>query len=191
MPLSEELYSAVVFADDDTTWELHRGRLRRKPEAGVPHNRATHHLSFALHRHLPEREFDARVNAGRLRWREDKYHLTILVPDVFVFPAAYADDLLGRYDVLEIYDLPVPFVAEVWSPLMDPFDPFPDEKRIEVYRRRGDREIWWLHPGDRTVVAWRWQPDGSYSEETVTGGILRPAFLPNIAIDLDEFFARL
>lgn len=191
MPMSDELYSAVVFADDDTTWELHRGRLRRKPEAGHPHNRAMNYLVSPLYRQLPEGEFDIRVNAGRLRRREDKYHLTILVPDVFVFPSAMADELLGHPDLLEIYDVPVPFVAEVWGPVTDPFDLNTDERRTEEYRRRGDGEVWLLHTAHRMLAAWRRQADGSYSEEMFTAGVVRPASLPNVAIDLDELFARL
>ncbi len=53
--------------DDDTIWELRRGRLRRRPEADAIHNRAAHDLAFAFYRQLPEREFDVRVNAERLR----------------------------------------------------------------------------------------------------------------------------
>ena len=191
MPLSEATYRAVVFEDDDTTWELHRGRLRAKPLAGVIHNRAMNDLAFALHRQLPERDFEVRVNAGRLRRREDRYHLTILVPDAFVFPAALADELLGRPDLLEIYDVPVPLVIEVWAPVNDPFDVITDKRRTEEYRRRGDQEVWLLRPDDRTLTIWRRQADGSYAEEVVTGGVVRPAFLPNVTIDLDELFARL
>ncbi len=150
-----------------------------------------HDLAFGLYRQLPEREYEVRVNAGRLRRREDRYRLTILVPDVFVVPREFAEPLRGRPGLLEAYDAPVPFVAEIWAPVVDPDGLNSDEWRIEEYRRRGDLDIWLLHADDRALMMWRRQPDGTYSEETVTGGLVEPIALPNVTIDLDEFFARL
>src|SRR3712207_8267863 len=49
---------------------------------------------------------------------------------------------------------------------------------------RGDLEIWRIHPYERTLTAWRRQPDGSYGEAVHTLGIIHPVALPNVAIDL-------
>ncbi len=36
--------------------------------------------------------------------------------------------------------------------------------KLPIYRERDDLEIWFFHPYERTLAAWRKQPDGSYSE---------------------------
>jgi Uma2 family endonuclease len=53
---------------------------------------------------------------------------------------------------LEIYDEPLPLVAEVWSPSTGGYDVL---AKLPEYRRRGDTEIWLLHPYERTLTAWR------------------------------------
>jgi hypothetical protein len=48
-----------------------------------------------------------------------------------------------------------------------------------------------LHPVvhyERTLAAGRRQPHGSYSETHDTGGIVRLASLPGVAVDLDTLF---
>jgi Uma2 family endonuclease len=184
MPLTQQTYAAVVVEDLDGKWELHRGRLREKPPTTHAHNSFAHFLGVFLTMQLDWREFEVLVDAGKVR----RLDVTYYIPDVFVFPARLADPFRGRVDVLEVYDEPLPLVVEVWSPSTATYDV---NDKIPEYKRRGDLEIWRVHPYDRTVTIWRLQQDGSYSEETVTGGILRPAFLPNVAIDLDELFARL
>ena len=56
------------------------------------------------------------------------------------------------------------------------------------YRRRGDLEIWRIQPYERTITVWRRQPNGSYDEVTYTEGVLSPASLPGVTIDLSELF---
>lgn len=86
---------------------------------------------------------------------------------------------------LEVYEGPLPLVVEVWSPSTGEYDV---DTKLPEYQRRGDLEIWRLHPFDRTLIAWRRQPDGSYSESQYTGGTVRPVALPGVAIDLDTLF---
>jgi hypothetical protein len=45
-----------------------------------------------------------------------------------------------------------------------------------------------IHPFDRTLTAWRRQPDGSYTESYYSGGSVQPVALPGVAIDLDTLF---
>ena len=59
----------------------------------------------------------------------------------------------GVYDRLELFPEPLPFVAEVWSPSTDGYD---TEAKLPEYRRRGDREIWFVHPRARLLRVWRW-----------------------------------
>lgn len=122
-----------------------------------------------------------RSNAGRLRLLDATY----VVPDVFVFPLSFVTPRLRRDDVLEVYDQPVPLVAEIWSGLSG--DAYVEAK-LAVYKQRGDLEIWLIHPHERTLVAWRRQPDGSYEETVYREGIVRPIALPGVAIDLAALF---
>lgn len=184
MAMTAQTYAALVLADPEGHWEVHEGRLREKPPMTHAHNTVAFELGFELRRQLDWREFSVRVDAGRVR----RLDVTWYIPDVYVFPTRLADGLRNRADVLEIYDEPLPLVVEVWSPSTSSYDV---NDKLPEYQRRGDLEIWRVHPYDRTVTIWRRQDDGSYTEEVVTGGIVRPAFLPNVAIDLDELFARL
>ncbi len=53
---------------------------------------------------------------------------------------------------------------------------------------RGDREIWFIHPGDLTLTAWRRRDDGGYDEVVFTGGLIALHGLPGVTIDLDALF---
>jgi Uma2 family endonuclease len=86
----------------------------------------------------------------------------------------------------EVYSQPVPLVVEVWSPSTGEYDV---DTKFPEYRLRGDLEIWRLHPDKRTLTTWRRQPDGTYHEELIRGGIVRPMALPGVSINLDELFA--
>ena len=79
----------------------------------------------------------------------------------------------------------MPLVVEVWEPPTPEYDA---ATKLPGYRDRGDREIWHLHPDDRTLTAWRRRPDGGYAEAVSRGGLVRPAFLPGVVIDLDVLF---
>lgn len=91
----------------------------------------------------------------------------------------------GRWDTIESYSSPLPLVVEIWSPSTGDYDV---DSKIPEYQRRGDLEIWRIHPFERTLIIWRRQPDGSYTEEHVTGGIVTPVALPNVSIDLNTLF---
>ena len=73
-------------------------------------------------------------------------------------------------------------MVEVWSPSTGAYDV---ETKLQGYRERGDAEIWFIHPYERTLTAWRRQPDGSYAEETYRGGLVPVASLPGVVIDFD------
>ena len=57
-------------------------------------------------------------------------------------PAAYGRAFAGR-PVLAILPDPLPLVAEVWSPSTGDYD---IDTTAPVYQRRGDLEIWRIHP---------------------------------------------
>jgi Uma2 family endonuclease len=147
----------------------------------VEHNYIARRLGARLRQQLDEREFDVSVNMGQVRRSAESYY----IPDVLVIPKELVRPLRGRRDMLEAYGVPLPLVVEVWSPSTGDYDV---DAKIPEYQRRGDLEIWRIHPFDRTLTAWRRQPDGSYAEVHYTGGTVQPQALPDVTIDLDTLF---
>jgi Uma2 family endonuclease len=101
-----------------------------------------------------------------------------------VIPAAHSEEIRDR-PVLAIFSDPLPLVVDVWSPSTGDYDV---DAKVPVYQQRGDLEIWRIHPYERTVTTWVRQADESYLETTYREGIIHPAALPGVTIDLDEFF---
>jgi len=109
------------------------------------------------------------------------------ISDVTVVPRVQTRRLLQELGTFEVYDDPVPLVVEVWSPSTGDYDV--DDKFPE-YRRRGDLEIWRLHPYERTLTVWMRRGDGGFDEKLLVGGVVSPAHLPSVTIDLDILFGR-
>lgn len=180
MPVSEQTYRRVAMEDDET-WELRGGRLRVKPGATAEHSDVTTMLGFSLMDRLDRADYHVRINGGRVRCSvEDSY-----VPDVFVIPDALTRPVRGKPDVLEACDDPLPLVVEVWEPPTAVYDA---AGKGREYQRHGDAEIWLLHPYERTLRAWRRQPDGSYRGAVYDGGSVRPVALPGVELDVDAIF---
>jgi len=182
IPVGEESYVRIVLDAPDTRWELHNGLLVEKPGMSFQHHDVSFYLGHQLAQHLDRAQFRVRVNGGRLRRSGSTY----LVPDVMVIPTAVLGPEMNRPDVLETYDVPLPFVAEVWSPSTGRYDV---NTKLPTYRLRGDLEIWRVQPFERTVTVWRRQEDGSYEDMRFTGGKVRLHALPSVVIDLDALFA--
>ena len=182
MTVSEETYKQLALEDIHGHWELHAGRLVRKPGMTAQHADAIEALYRMLADQLPRSGFAVRGDAGRLRRPEGSYYEA----DVMVVPRDYVRDLREhRATELEVYTRPVPFVAEVWSPSTGRYDV---TTKIPGYKERGDAEIWHLHPLEHSVTIWRRQPDGSYSASVHTGGVIELAALPGVRINIDELF---
>ena len=181
MAVSEQTYQRVALEDPDRKWELHCGRLVEKPAMTFKHGDIASYLCVLLQTQLDRRHFRVHVNHARLRWSETQY----FVPDVAVIPMRLAEPLLARSDVLESYDEPLPLIVEVWSPSTGDYDV---TDKLPEYRRRADLEIWFIHPYERTLRAWRRQPDGSYRDTLYTSGSVQPAALPGVSIELTALF---
>jgi Uma2 family endonuclease len=181
MPVSQQTYLRVVLEDPEGKWELHCGKLRQKPDMTTERQRTGWILGFRLQQQLSLGEYEVRVNSTRAQRTERRYY----VPDVMVIPAAYVRRLLARPGTVEAYADPLPLVVEIWSPSTGAYDVM---EKLPEYRRRGDAEIWLLHPYERTLTVWRRQPGGAYTETVYRGGSVRPASLPNVTIDLDALF---
>lgn len=162
-------------------WELHAGEVREKPGMSFDHNDTAFMLGHRLAQQLDLARYRVRVNMGHVHAAGGNY----FIPDVFVLPVELGAPFRGRPGVLEAYDAPLPLVVEIWSPSTGGYDA---AAKLPTYQARGDAEIWFIHPYERTVAVWRRQPDGSYTEAIVREGRLRPVALPGVVIDLDELF---
>jgi Uma2 family endonuclease len=183
MRVTEAEYIRLALEQPQEPWELHCGVLRKKPEMTWDHAFTLRNLGYALHQQLDPHEYEVIMNMGRVRRSAAGYY----IPDVYVVPREMARRLYRRgRGEMESYPEPLPFVGEVWSPSTGGYDL---RVKLEEYKGRGDAEIWLIHPYDRTVTAWRKQPDGSYTETVFTEGTIQPVALPGVTIEFDALFA--
>ena len=179
--ISEETYLRLALRDPDGQWELHRGRLREKPGMSIEHNDLITEIGYELRRQLSRGEYRVRFNTGRIRHPADSYY----IPDIMVIPAHLERAGRGWPPRLEVYRDPLPLVVWVWSPSTGRYDIY---EKLPDYQQRGDLEIWYVHPYERTLTAWRRRTDGSYSETFYREGVVRPTSLPGVEIDLAALF---
>jgi Uma2 family endonuclease len=179
--ISEREYEAIVLREPDVQWELWDGQLREKPPMSWEHGSVNARLSYLLQHQLNWDEFHVRINEGHVRRSAERYYL----PDIVVVPAALGDPFRNKPGALPVFRHPLPLVVEVWSPSTGDYDV---DAKLPEYMARGDLEVWRIHPYEQTLTAWRRQPDGSYAESVYHEGIVRPASLPNVAIDLRVLF---
>jgi Uma2 family endonuclease len=181
MGVSVETFRRVALEDDDGTWEYYCGRLVRKPPMTMPHNEQAWGLTRQLILQIDPDVYSVRSSAGHISIEGERY----LVPGVAVIPAGYLSKFVDRPFDLEEYEEPLPFVCEVWSRSTGEYDV---EAKLPAYRQRRDLEVWRVHPYEKTVTAWRRQPDGSYSETVYTAGRVPILGLPGVTIDLERLF---
>jgi len=179
--LSLDAYLDLALNDPDGFWELWDGEPREKPFVSWEHGDRMFELAWTLRNQLDRRHYRVRAGHGRLLWGDGK----AFIPDVCVLPTAYGEGLRGHPDRLEAYRDPLPLVVEIWSPSTGTYD---RTVKLRTYQERGDAEIWLLHPVERTPRRWLRRPDGTYAEETVTGGIVELAAIPGVTVDLDTIF---
>jgi len=180
--LTEAEYRDLILHDDYVTWELWDGVPREKPLMSAMHGDAVMTLSARLFNQVDRRQFRVRNNHAKARISARNYY----IPDVAVIPAAYFGPGWDAPRNPDAYAAPLSLVVEIWSPTTGDYDV---DVKLLGYKERGDEEIWYLHPYERTLTIWRRQADGTYAEVVLTGGIVEPASLPGVAIDLDELFA--
>lgn len=181
MPISAATFKQLALEDDDRAWELRCGQLVEKPGMTMEHNQVAQDLMLQVAGQLDRERFVMRSNAGHIEIAADRY----VIPDIAVIPVEYIQARQGQPDRLESYDEALPWVVEVWSRSTGAFDV---ESKLPWYRERGDHEIWLVHPYDRTVAAWRREPNASYSQHFYSGGRVPVESLPGVTVDLDELF---
>jgi Uma2 family endonuclease len=180
--MTEQEYREFALGDPGGQWELVSGQLREKPGMSVGHGHVIVALTKQLLLQLDEDRYRIRIDHARLRVSPTTYY----VPDIVVMPAELERAMLEDPRVVDAYPDPMLLVIEVWSPSTGDHDL---KAKLADYQRRGDLEIWFFHPYDRTLTAWRRQPDGSYRETTYYGGIVRPDSVAGFELDLDTIFA--
>jgi Uma2 family endonuclease len=176
--ISEQEYRELALHDSDRLWELWDGVPREKPLMSMKHEDVASYLGAALIVQLDRRLYRVNINGGRARLSARSYY----IPDVVVIPAAYKTPFEDDPRAFNAFAEPLPLIAEVWSPSTGDYDV---ATKLQGYRERGDAEIWFIHPYERTLTAWRRQADGSYAEETYRGGVVPVASLPGVVIDFD------
>jgi Uma2 family endonuclease len=180
MSISPTIYERLVLEDSDHQWELHCGRLVEKPPMTWEHNIVARNLAADLIAQLDRREYDVSSNVGRVSRPTESFY----IPDIYVIPREMQRRLFQSRR-MESYPDPLPLVVEVWSASTGDYDV---DNKLPEYQRRGDLEIWRIHPYERTLTAWRRQPDGSYTETLYTEGVVQPVALPGVSIDLKSLF---
>lgn len=180
--MSEGAYREFALSDPDGKWELIRGHLQEKPAVTVAHSVVIMTLAPLLLQQLEPTQCRVSCGLARLRVSGDTYYM----PDVVVIPTKTMEKLAENPHALDAYPEPMSLVVEAWSPSTGNRD---IELKLPDYQRRGDAEIWYIYPYERTLTACRRLANGDY-EETILGvGIVRPASLPHVAIALNDLFA--
>jgi Uma2 family endonuclease len=182
MLVREKTYEELALTEEGKLLELHDGVLREKPAMSFGHNQSLGELARSLFLQCDRSRYVVRVNSSRVHRPERTY----FIPDLAVIPVELTERYRTRERELEVYDQPLPLVVEIWSPSTGDYD---IDAKLPDYRRRGDQEIWRLHPFERTLTVWRRQPDGSYQRYLFTGGMVEPVALPGVVIDLDAVVA--
>ena len=176
--ISEQEYRELALSDEGHLVELWDGVPREKPLMSMKHDDVSAYLAAALISQLDRSEYRVNVNGGKTRLSPRTYY----IPDVVVIPAAYLTPFEHDPRAFNAFAEPLALVVEVWSRSTGRYD---FATKLRGYRERGDEEIWFIHPYERTLTAWRRQPEESYIEEIYRGGLVPSASLLGVVIDLD------
>ena len=176
--LSEQEYRELAQGDEDRIWELWDGVPVEKPLMSVMHDDLAFQLGHHLQNQLDPSVFRINVNGGKTRYTARNF----LIPDVVVLPAALVLPRRGDPGDFNAYEHALPLVVEIWSESTGRYDV---AAKLPIYQQRGDEEIWFIHPYERTLAARRRQPDGSYAETVYRSGIVPVLSLPGVSVDFD------
>jgi len=107
---------------------------------------------------------------------------TVVQPDVFIVSDAQKIDVRGVCGAPD-------WVAEILSPSTARYD---QTVKLAAYERAGVREVWLVHPIDRTLAIYRLEK-GSYGRATVLElqGQTALTAVGDVVVDWDKVLARL
>ena len=178
--ISEREYRDLALGE--ARLELWDAEPREKPDMSSAHEDISAYLGHLLMNQLDRKVFRVSVNGANARVSGSTY----FIPDVVVLPARSVIEFRDDPRHLAAYTDSLPLVVEVWSRTTGTYD---FERKLAAYRERGDAEIWYIHPYERTLTVWCRQADGGYTESGFSGGAVPLASLPGVTIDLDELLA--
>ena len=123
--------------------------------------------------------FDVRLPKSA---EEDDQIDTVVQPDVFIVSDAQKIDVRGVCGAPD-------WVAEILSPSTARYD---QTVKLAAYERAGVREVWLVHPIDRTLAIYRLEK-GSYGRATVLElqGQTALTAVGDVIVDWDKVLARL
>jgi Uma2 family endonuclease len=175
--ISEQEYRVLALTDPDHAWELWEGVPLEKPLMSMKHDNVSFLLGYMLQGQLDWAAYRVNVNGSKARGSSR----TSFIPDVVVIPAVLQIPFEDDPRAFNAFAEPLPLVVEVWSRTTGAYD---FATKLQAYRARGDAEIWFIHPYERTLTAWR-RVNGGYRENPYRGGTVAIASLPGVSIDLD------
>ncbi|MFM9107887.1 MAG: Uma2 family endonuclease [Chloroflexota bacterium] len=167
----------------DPAWkltELHDGIPREKPVMSQAHGGLMMALTRAVLPGLDDRLHRLRTNHAKLAAPGG----SCFIPDLVVLPLPAHS---STPDAADLYHDPALLGIEIRSPSTGGFDL---ETNLPAYMLRGDAEIWLVLPERAEIVRWLRARDGGYAEDRIRAGVLHPAALPGVAVDLDALFGR-
>ena len=179
--MTEEEFREFSLGDTAGQWELHRGELVEKSGMSVAHGGVMMRMTELLLPQLDRRAYRLRVNHARARRSADTYY----IPDIAIVPTETVLALMDHPYDLDAYPEPLPLVIEIWSPSTGKYDVM---AMLPDYQARGDLEIWYVHPYEHTLTAWRRRSDGTYSETVYRSGVVHQEAPPRVSVDLKELF---
>jgi Uma2 family endonuclease len=112
---------------------------------------------------------------------EDNLVDTVVQPDVFIVTD------LQKLDARGVRGAP-DWVAEVLSPSTARHD---QSVKLPVYERAGVREVWFIHPANRTLAIYNLEA-GRYGRQIIVElkGKTQLTAVPDVAIDWDRLLTR-
>jgi Uma2 family endonuclease len=176
-------YGEYLTWPDDERTELIDGTayVREPPAPSRSHQELVGELYYQVRLALEGKSFHAYVAPFDVRLPKDgeadELIDTVVQPDVLIVrDLAKLDDrgMRGAPD----------WIAEVLSPSTANHD---QTVKLRAYERAGVLEVWFVHPGDRTLTAYRLE-DGRYGRPTVLElrGRTSISAVPGVGIDWDR-----
>jgi Uma2 family endonuclease len=180
--ISFKTYAQLALEDPESRWEMWAGEVRRKPPESFLHGALIDALVEQLVPQLVGGAYRLSVNHARLM--VDPHQ--VCLPDLALVPRALTERAVReRPRALEAYHTALPLVIDVWTPATAEYDV---DAKIPEYRRTSTDEVWLVHPAARAVTTWIRRPSGGYHEVIRAGGLLSPARIPDLKLDIHALF---
>jgi Uma2 family endonuclease len=185
---SRYTYSDYLTWPDNQTGELIDGAayIREPPAPSIPHQRIVIEFCRQLATALKGKPYEVYIAPADVRLpksgEEDGQIDTVVQPDVFIVCDSERVDARGLRGAPD-------WVAEVLSPSTASYDRL---VKLPVYERAGVREVWLVHPIERTVAIYLLEAE-RYRQARIFDikGKTPLTAVPGIVIDWEEVLVEL